>query len=132
MQLGLDLQYPPLGLIECRATDASVFTGDLLTFQSRRCDLAVPLRHVAGFPGLGLLRGLRPIPEPSADDVPSRRRPGWPAGEGSPGWFPRSPPPFDRIGAQLFPCSLATATPQAFPVASPPAHRTDLRSRPPK
>ena len=25
---------------------------------------------------------------------------------------------FDRVGVQLFPCGLATATPQAFTVAS--------------
>ena len=29
--------------------------------------------------------------------------------------------PVDRMGAQLFPCSIATGTPQAFPVASEPA-----------
>ena len=39
---------------------ASVFTGDLLAFQPLRCELAAPLRHVAGFPDLGLLRGSVP------------------------------------------------------------------------
>ena len=41
-------------------------------------------------------------------------------------------PPFDGIGAQLFPCSLATATPQLFAVASVRTERTsatELRLR---
>ena len=70
---------------------APVFTGDLLACQPHRCGLAAPLRHVAGFPGLRLLRGLRPLPASSADDGPARRRPGWPAGRATPGEFPRSP-----------------------------------------
>jgi len=32
--------------------------------------------------------------------------------------------PIDGVGTQLFPCSLATSTPQAFLVASSPAHET--------
>src|ERR671923_50995 len=32
-----------------------------------------PLRHVAGFPGLGLLRALRPLPPASVGDGPSHR-----------------------------------------------------------
>jgi hypothetical protein len=32
--------------------------------------------------------------------------------------------PFDGVGAQLCPCNIATATPQAFTVASRPARRT--------
>jgi hypothetical protein len=34
--------------------------------------------------------------------------------------------PFDGVGAQLCPCSLATVTPQAFTVASRPATTPDL------
>ena len=37
--------------------------------------------------------------------------------------------PVDGVGAQLFPCSLATSTPQAFPVASKPAATAPTRSR---
>jgi hypothetical protein len=77
---------------------APVFTGVLLACQHHRCGLAVPLRHapsharrVAGFPGLRLLRGLRPLPGPAADDGPAHRRPGWPAGRATLGGFPRSP-----------------------------------------
>ncbi len=40
--------------------------------------------------------------------------------------------PFNGVGAQLFPCSLATVTPQAFTVASSPAITSDGRSRPPR
>jgi hypothetical protein len=71
---------------------APVFTGDLLAFPSVDCGPAAALGHGTGFPGLGLLRRLRPVPVSSADDVPCRRRPGWPVGEGTPGRFPRSPP----------------------------------------
>lgn len=39
--------------------------------------------------------------------------------------------PFDEGGAQLYPGSLATSTPQAFLVASPPAYSSRLRSHPP-
>ena len=101
---------------------APVFTGDLLAFQSLRCGLAALLRHVAGFPDLGLLRGLRPTPE-----AISRRRacppPAWLAGgKGDPESGSHvHHAPVDGGGAQLFPCSLATGTPQAFPVASGPA-----------
>ena len=54
------------------------------------CEHAGPLRHVHGFPGLGLLRVLRPIPTASADDGPSH--PSTLAGQrgGTTGWFPRS------------------------------------------
>ena len=66
-----------------------VFTGGLpILLQSR--DSAGPLGHVAGFPGLGLLRVLRPIPAVSAGDGPSRRSAGCRSGRGPPGWFPRS------------------------------------------
>src|SRR5215203_6356746 len=58
------------------APGASVFTGDLLTFQHRRCELAAALGHAAGFPGLGLLRRLRPTNQASADDAPVRDRSG--------------------------------------------------------
>ena len=69
--------------------EAPVFTSDLLE-QRGRCDHAGPLRHVTGFPGLGLLPVLRPIPVASTGDGSSRRPAGcWP-GRGPPRWFPRS------------------------------------------
>src|SRR3954469_15097315 len=56
---------------------ATVFTDDLLTFQFLHCELAAALGHVTGFPGLGLLRRLRPTTRRSADGAPSPLRPGW-------------------------------------------------------
>ena len=68
---------------------APVFTSDLRD-QHVCCEHTGPLRHVTGFPGLGLLRVLRPIPPASAGNGPSRRpaqcRPAREPG----GWFPRS------------------------------------------
>jgi hypothetical protein len=40
--------------------------------------------------------------------------------------------PIDGGGAQLFPCSLATSTPQTFLMASAPATKFRRRSRPPR
>jgi hypothetical protein len=67
---------------------APVFTGDLLPCTDHACEVAAPLRPVAGFPGLRLLRGLCLVPASSADRVPARC-PG--AGRAAPGRFPRSP-----------------------------------------
>ena len=70
---------------------APVFTSDLRD-QHFCCEHTGPLRHVTGFPGLGLLRVLRPIPAASAGNKPSRRPAGcWPVREPG-GWFPRSVP----------------------------------------
>ena len=68
-----------------------MFTGELLALRSRCCELAASLRHVHGFPVLGLLRRLRPIPGSSADGAPARLRPGWAEGRATRGRFPRSP-----------------------------------------
>jgi hypothetical protein len=77
----------------------------------------------AGFPRLGVLRRLRPTPIRSADDGPSptamletRRQ----AGSGGSRVHCDS---LDEGGAQLYPCGIATATPQHVTVAS----RTDTR-----
>jgi len=81
----------------------SVFTGDLLPSQSLRCELAAALRHVTGFPGLGLLRRLRHAPARSADDEPARTRPGWPGRGTSPRRFPRSPHTDRRVRCPALP-----------------------------
>ena len=67
---------------------ASVFTGDLLAFPSTCCGFAAVLRHVVGFPDLGLRRGL-----PPHLGLISRRRtcpppPTLGGGEGDPGLVP--------------------------------------------
>jgi hypothetical protein len=66
-----------------------IFTSGLLVLHPC-CEHAGPLRHVAGFPNLGLLRVLRPTPTASADDGPSHRTHRRWCGRGPPGWFPRS------------------------------------------
>src|SRR4051812_4264417 len=58
------------------SSGAPMFTGGLLTFQFLHCELAAALGHVTGFPGLGLLRRLRPTTRRSADGAPSPPRPG--------------------------------------------------------
>ena len=88
-------------------------------YKTASLSLTVSLRHVAGFPDLGLLRVLRPYPSASAGDGPSP--PTILAGrrEGTDGEVPTfTLQPFDGVGAQLCPCSLATTTPQTFAVAS--------------
>jgi len=85
---------------------ASVFTGDLLAWQLHNCGLAGSLRHVRGFPTLGLLRTLRPTPEPSADGEPARLRAGSTQGRGAPGWFPCSPCSGRQDGRPAMPLRL--------------------------
>src|ERR1044072_2204443 len=62
-----------------------------------RCKSAALLRHATGFPGLGLLRRLRPTPRPTADSEPAR------AGRAASGWFPRSSPTDGRRRPPAFP-----------------------------
>lgn len=70
---------------------SSVFTGDLLAFQSIHRRLAVPLRHVRASRTLGLLRGLRHVAMPSVDDEPARRPAGCQEVRATSRRFPRSP-----------------------------------------
>ncbi len=110
--------------------DPPVFTGDLQAFQHPCCQLAGSLRHADGFPVLRLLRSLRPIPRPSADVGPARYSPGGTARRAAADGSHVHQEPIDEGDAQLCPGRLATGTPQAFPMASPPAHPFRLRSRP--
>ncbi len=113
VQLGLDPQYPRLRLLsrQHRPRRAGVHQR-LLACQLQACGLAAPLRHAGGFPALGLLRGLRPLPGPTADGRPARRRAGRAAGRAAPGGFPRSRD--DR---------LTGAVPSSSPAASPRVRR---------
>ncbi len=67
-QLRHALDEPSEELVrECRYESVRDFydgtrTNDLPPFQSHRYELAAALRHVTGFPGLGLLRRLRHVP----------------------------------------------------------------------
>ena len=139
MQLGLDPQYPCLRLFRRRPRRAGIH------------------RRPPGLPAPSLQPRCRPSPcpcparacdrlsrpptttaAPSPARVIGRRRtcppPAWLAGgKGDPGRVSHvHHVPVGGIGAQLFPCSLATATPQAFTVASKPANPRPTRSRPPQ
>jgi hypothetical protein len=93
---------------------APVFTGDLLAFHYFHCGLAGSLRHVRGFPTLGLLRTLRPIPGPSADGGPARPRAGCTRG---------------RATRERFSCSLRVGRSDRRP-ALPLQPRRRVRRRP--
>jgi hypothetical protein len=73
----------------------------------------------SGFPRLGVLRRLRPIPDPSAVGAPSPSRP--PAAEAQ-GRIRNGSRvhcgSLNEGGARLCPCGLAAGTPQPFPAAS--------------
>ena len=95
-------------------------TSDLLTFQSFGCGHAAALGHVTGFPGLGLLRRLRPNTHPSADGGPAPVG-GWPVTGADARWFPRSLSSAHG-SVPSHPHGLLITNPQHFIVASGPAH----------
>lgn len=61
-------------------------------------------------------------------DLPAATLAGWRVGQHGDGSHVHHVP-VGRIGAQLFPCSIATPTPQAFGVASYPTYVSRDRSR---
>src|SRR3954464_15524188 len=96
VQLALDPEYPrlrPLGLGPRR----DAIQPPPPRPPDHRCRSAASLRHAAGFPGLGLLRRLRPTQRPTADSEPAR------TGRAAPGWFPRSSPTDRRGRRPAFP-----------------------------
>src|SRR5215218_3222658 len=105
-------------LSESVGNGAPIFTGDLLACQSHGCELAVPLPHVTGSPGRRVLRGLRHARKPPADGGPARHPTGRGEGRAASGRFPRSLCAGRQGWRPAFPGSLATGTPQTFPVAS--------------
>ena len=81
---------------------------------------AVPLRHVAGFPGLGLLRELRPTwMRPVGHGLVLRLSTRGPHLRGS----HVHQAPFDGGGVQLHPCGIASGT-LPFSRRPPRTHRT--------
>jgi hypothetical protein len=86
----------------------------------------------AGFPRLGVLRRLRPIPGRSVVGAPS---PAPPAGYGQQGKTRDSSRvhcgSLAGVGARLYPCGLAASTPQSFLAASLAACAYRLGSSPP-
>src|SRR5664280_3498808 len=83
-----------------------------------------------GFPVLGLLRTLRPIPRPSADSGRARHRTGCAVERAISDGSHVHRVLLDGVGAQLFPCNLVTSTPQSFLVTSWSAHTTDFGGSP--
>jgi hypothetical protein len=72
-----------------------------------------------GFPRLGVLRRLRPAPTRSADDEPSpTNRVGYTTTRQDQDGSRVHCNSLDEGGAQLYPCGLATTTPQHVTVAS--------------
>src|SRR5512134_3136472 len=88
VQLALDPEYPLLGHPRLGQRRAAIQRRPPRLPDGCRKP-AASLRHVDGFPALGLLRRLRPAQVPSADDGPAHPPEG---GEGDTGRFPRSPP----------------------------------------
>ena len=82
VQLRLHPKYPQPGLDRGPATVRRYSPAISVPAVPRMLNHAGPLRHVAGFPDLGLLRVLRPTPAASAGDGPSRRPPAGCAGDG--------------------------------------------------
>ena len=125
VQLGLDLQYPALGSIEAvlqfvgihrRPPDIPVSTADLLAPFALRPAFPAP---VAGRHSRDYYEASAPSAA-TAGNEPAHRR----AGARQTG-RPRMVPTFTtqsigQGGAQLYSGSIATTTPQAFTVASPP------------
>src|SRR5215216_5236913 len=83
VQLALDPEYPRLGRFRPGPRRGAIQRRPP-RLPGECCKSAASLRHVAGFPDLGLLRRLRPTQGPTADSEPARTR------RAAPGWFPRS------------------------------------------
>src|SRR3954453_18631705 len=120
VQLGLHRQYPGHGLGQLRPRCVGVH-------RRPPDDAASPRTHWTHSPCDRLSRPRTTTgPPPHPTGVSQRRAfpPGsWLLpGKGTGGMVPTfTPEPFDGVGAQLCPRSIATATPQAFTVASRPA-----------
>jgi hypothetical protein len=133
VKLGLHLRYP------CPRPHWDQVTGTAVRRRIlRHCSLlpfSIPLPPFpmrTGFPRLGVLRRLRPVPDRSAVDAPSPSRLRWPRGGGQDRHGSRVHcDSLDEGGARLGPCGIATTTPQHFAVASRPGDEAQPRSSPP-
>jgi hypothetical protein len=103
---------------------AAVFTTGLPSI--RPCGKpAAPLRHVAGFPGAGLLRGLCHARAPSADGAPARHPAGHRAGRAAPRRFPRSLATGQRGRDRAFTPAASPRVRRRPSARSPGPHRLD-------
>src|SRR5690348_16164359 len=103
----------------------------LLVHVLRTARYAAPLPHVTGSTGLRVLRRLRPsraLHQASRLSAPSS----WQEAEAErlAGGSHIHCCPVGGLGTRLYPCGIATATPQHFTVASRPAPRTAGREFP--
>ena len=90
-----------------------------------------PFPMCTGFPRLEVLRRLRPAPTRSADDEPNpTTRIGYTASGQDQGGSRVHCDSLDEGGAQLYPCGLATTTPQHVAVASRAATHMTARKFP--
>ena len=106
VQLGLHLPYPQLGPVRVQPRDRGVHHGVFGHYSSLLADLAAALGHVPGFPGLRLLRRLRPVPTRSVDGGPSPEH----------RWHARA-----GTRSRRFPCSLTVRSSKEAPGYTPAA-----------
>ena len=120
VQLGLDPQYPRLGLLEASATARRCSPATSWP-SSPCCELAAPFAMWPAFPASDYYGGSAPPRrhQPTAD-LPATGLAGRRGGR-HPGGSHVHHATGRRGRCPVFPCSLATGTPQAFPVASWPA-----------
>jgi hypothetical protein len=112
-----------------------MFISVLLAFPVRPADLLASFALCPAFPDSATGRYSRDYYEATAP--PGRPTAGADLPAGHPGWAPaggrRTVPTFtttsiDQVGVQLYPDSIATATPQTFTDGLPTARTTRLRS----
>jgi hypothetical protein len=120
VQLGLHRQYPGQSLEQLRPRRVGIH-------RRPSGDASSPRTHWTPSP-CGRLSRPRTTTGPPPHPTGIGRRCAFPPGsrplpgKGTGGMVPTfTPEPFDGVGAQLCPCSIATATPQTFTVASRPA-----------
>jgi hypothetical protein len=132
VKLGLHLRYPTKwphnGFRRCTDIHRCVFRHySILPFSKP----LPPFPLCTGFPRLEVLRRLRPAPTRSADDEPSpTTRVGYTASGQDQGGSRVHCDSLDEGGAQLYPCGLATTTPQHVTVASRTATHMTVRKFP--
>ena len=132
VKLGLHLRYPTIwphnGFRRCTDIHRRVFRHYSIPSFSQPLP---PFPMCTGFPRLGVLRRLRPAPTRSADDEPSpTTRVGYTATRQDQGGSRVHCDSLDEGGAQLYPCGLATTTPQHVTVASRTATHMTARKFP--
>ena len=119
VKLGLHLRYPLPRPLQALGRSTTIRRCVFRHCSHHLPPIAVALPHAAGFPGPGVLRRLRPVPNRSADDEPS---PPLRTGRTTAGKIRDGSrvhcDSLDRGGARLCPSGLAAPTPQTFSAAS--------------